>query len=228
MTPSPEIIAAYVDGELSPQAVAAFEAGMNADPGLVAEVARQRALRARLAVAFGPVLTEEIPLALRMAATVANDPQRPRAGLPQWAALAACLVVGVAIGQSLSPPSGSLVSEHGTLVARAGLARALTTQLAADGGAVKVGLTFRDAGGGFCRTFLSRADRLAGLACRRDNRWIVQTASAWAPPQVAPQYRTAASETPPAVLAAVDGVIAGAPLDAAAERAARDAGWGAR
>ncbi len=227
MTPSPEAIAAYVDGELSPQAVAAFEADMAADPDLAAEVARQRALRARLAATYGPVLAEEIPLALRMAATAANAPQRPRVGLPQWAALAACLVVGIAIGQSLSPPGGSLVSEHGTLVARAGLARALTTQLAADGGAVKVGLTFRDAGGGYCRTFLSRADRLAGLACRRDGRWIVQTTSAWAP-EGAPQYRTAASETPPAVLAAVDGLIADAPLDAAAERAARDAGWARR
>jgi hypothetical protein len=227
MTPSPETIAAYVDGELSPPAVAAFETLMNAEPGLAAEVGRQRALRARLAAVYDPVLSEEVPLALRMAATSANDVRRPRLGLPQWAALAACLVVGVAIGQSLSPVGGHLVSEHGTLVARAGLARALTTQLAADGGAVKVGLTFRDAGGGYCRTFLSRADRLAGLACRRDGRWVVQTVSAWAP-QAAPQYRTAASETPPAVLAAVDGVIAGAPLDAAAERAARNAGWAAR
>jgi hypothetical protein len=227
MTASPETIAAYVDDELSPQARAAFEVDMAADPGLAAEVARQRALRARLAAAYDPVLAEPVPLGLRMTATAANEPRRSRLGLPQWAALAACLVVGVAIGQSLSPPGGSLVSEHGTLLARAGLARALTTQLAADGGAVKVGLTFRDAGGGYCRTFLSRADRLAGLACRRDGRWIVQTASAWAP-DGAPQYRTAASETPPAVLAAVDGLIAGAPLDAGAERAARDAGWAGR
>jgi hypothetical protein len=35
----------------------------------------------------------------------------------------------------------------------------------------------------------------------------------------------AASDTPPEVLAAMDHLIDGAPLDAAAERAARDAGW---
>jgi hypothetical protein len=46
-----------------------------------------------------------------------------------------------------------------------------------------------------------------------------------APEQVQAEYRTAGSDTPGAVLAAVDSLIAGDPLDAAAERAARDSGW---
>jgi hypothetical protein len=38
-------------------------------------------------------------------------------------------------------------------------------------------------------------------------------------------YRTASSETPQAVLDAVDVMIQGAPLDAQAEAKARKAGW---
>jgi hypothetical protein len=44
-------------------------------------------------------------------------------------------------------------------------------------------------------------------------------------PADAPAYRTAASELPPEVLAAVDRELAGEVLDATQERAARDRGW---
>jgi hypothetical protein len=53
---------------------------------------------------------------------------------------------------------------------------------------------------------------------------VAQTTTVWAP-QTSTDYRTAASATPPAVLASVDATIAGEALDAAAERAARDRGW---
>jgi hypothetical protein len=87
-----------------------------------------------------------------------------------------------------------------------------------------VGLTFRAADGRYCRTFQSEMDQLAGLACHEDGRWAAITTTAFHP-AADPAYRTAGSETPPAVLAAVDDLIDGAPLDAAAERAARDKGW---
>jgi len=44
-------------------------------------------------------------------------------------------------------------------------------------------------------------------------------------PAATPAYRTAASQMPAAVLSAVDGLIAGPPLEGPAERAARDKGW---
>ncbi|HEX3364780.1 anti-sigma factor [Phenylobacterium sp.] len=227
MSPSPEAIAAYVDGELSPQARAAFEAEMAADMDIAAEVARQRALRTRLADAYDPILSEPVPLALTLAAQAANDQAALRFGPRGWAALAASLVVGLAVGLAVRPAEGPLASRDGALVAQGGLARALTTQLATDAGPVKVGLTFRTAQAGYCRTFEAASDRLAGVACREGGRWTARAVSAWTPP-AATAYRTAGSDTPPAVLAAVDGLIAGAPLDAAAERTARDSGWTAR
>jgi hypothetical protein len=101
----------------------------------------------------------------------------------------------------------------------------LTSQLASQTGPIKLGLTFRTAAGRYCRTFQSPADRLAGLACREPGGWTLQATARMAPEQVQGEYRTAGSDTAGAVLAAVDGLIAGAPLDAAAERAARDSGW---
>jgi hypothetical protein len=109
------------------------------------------------------------------------------------------------------------------LEARGDLERALATQLAADPGVVKVGLTLKTTDGRYCRTFQSTPDRLAGLACREGDDWRIRTLTAWTPPPPA-AYRQAASATPPEVLAAVD-ALAAEPLDAPAERAARDHGW---
>ena len=218
-----ERLIAYVDGELSPPDRAGFEAEMAADPALAADVDRHRRLAKDVGDAFDPVLEEPIPARLLTVASAANDPRR-RIGPPAWAALAASLVLGVLIGRAVWPLTGPLVADHGALVAQGPIAKALTTQLAADRGVVKVGLSFRTTGGRYCRTFQSTADRLAGLACRDDGRWTVRTVTTWAPqPQGA--YRTAGSETPPEVLAAVDKLAAGPALDAAAERAARDKGW---
>jgi hypothetical protein len=119
---------------------------------------------------------------------------------------------------------GPLATSGGALTARGELAEALSSKLAADAGPVKVSLTMRSADGRYCRTFESRTDHLAGLACRQDGGWATQVVTAWTPPADAPAYRMAASETPAPVLAAVD-QLGGQTLDAAQERAARDRGW---
>jgi len=217
-----ELIIAHVDGELSGAEAQRFAAEMAADPALAAAVARHRSLAARVNGAYAPVLDEPIPPRLLAVAGAANDRGRPRRLAP-WAAIAASLVVGVVAGRLALPGQGPLASDHGTLMARGQLASALSTELAGQPGVVKVGLTLKTADGRYCRTFESAADRLAGLACRQDGRWDVRTVTAWTP-HSQPTYRTAGSETPPEVLAAVDG-LAGQPLDATAERAARDAGW---
>jgi len=222
-----ERIIAYVDGELDPAASRAFEADMAADPQLAAEVALHRSLAARIGHTYAPVLDEPVPPRLAAMAAAANDEtaRRPGFGPPAWAAMAACLVVGVLAGRlALPPQAGPLVSRGGELAARGELARALSGQLSAQPGAIRVGLTFRTADGRYCRTFQSARERLAGLACRRGDAWVAEVATPFRP-RPAPDYRTAASDTPPAVLATVDRLIAGAPLDAAQERAARDAGW---
>lgn len=221
-----ERIIAYVDGELAPAERARFEADMAADAALTAEVTRHKALAQRVSAAYAPVLEEPIPPQLLTVASAANDHAGRRAmGVPQWAAMAACLALGVIAGRIAWPASQTDLAQHaGTLVAQGRLDAALTRQLAAEPGVVKVGLSFRAADGRYCRTFQSAPDRLAGLACRGDGRWIVRTVTASAPTAEA-AYRTAGDETPPEVLAAVDQALAGEPLDAKAERAARDHGW---
>lgn len=220
-----ERLVAYADGELSGDQLAQFEAELAADPGLAQAVEKHRALARRLSAAYAPVLDEPVPSRL----TSAVRPPPARRGPPPWAAMAACLVAGVAAGVALSryagPQAAPIAARDGDLVATGGLETALTSQLASQTGPIKLGLTFRTAAGRYCRTFQSPADRLAGLACREPGGWTLQATARMASAQMQGEYRTAGSDTPGAVLVAVDGLIAGAPLDAAAERAARDGGW---
>ena len=220
-----ETIMAYVDGELAAAERLGFEAEIAADPALADEVARHRQLAQRVNAAYAPLLDEKIPPQLLTVAAAANDRGRPSAArrLVPWAAVAASLVVGVTAGRLALPDAGPLVARDGALVARGQLASTLSSGLAAEPGVIKVGLTLQAPDGRYCRTFQSAPDRLAGLACHEGGRWVARTVTAFAP-AAAPAYRTAGSDTPPEVLAAVD-ALGGQPLDAAAERAARDRGW---
>lgn len=205
---------AYIDGELSPGERAAFEAELADDPALAAQVGVHRGLAARVAGAYAPVLDEPVPVRLRLPPSAVND--RGRSRLPTWAALAASLVVGVLAGRLAMP-------EPDPMTVRGEIDRVLTTALASETGPVRVGVTFRDRAGHWCRTFESAPDRLAGLACRRDGRWRLQVAVAWRP--AAADYRQAGSGADLAILTGVDQLRAGETLDAAAEKSARDAGW---
>lgn len=226
---SDQIIVAYVDGELDPKWVTELEAAMDADPTLADRVARHAELRAAGGQALSGVLAEPVPERLLAAAGVAPPAKvvRPRFGaprgfgLPQWAAMAACLVVGVGAGRMLMD-TGPIKPVVGGLFAQGELAAALDGQLSADAGTIRVGLTFRDNAGAYCRTF--QAPSQAGVACRSGESWdlrMIMRSKA----QAAGGYRMAASATPPAVLAYVDSAIAGAPLDRGQEIAARKAGW---
>lgn len=215
-------IMAYVDGELGADQREAFEAEMAADPALAAEVAAHRNLSGRLADAYDPVASEPVPLRLALAAQAANDlpPRRPNLA---WAGMAACLVAGILAGRFvLAPETG--ISVGSQLATRSELARALEDQLASQSGTIRIGLTLRGRDGRYCRTFQSRPDQLAGLACRNGDGWQVRTATRWMQDRTA-DYRPAASDTPPEVLAAVDQALSGDVLDSAQERAARDGGW---
>lgn len=228
---SDQIIVAYVDGELDPQWVAELEAAMEADPILADRVARHMDLRIAAGGAFGAVLDEPVPERLLAAAGVEGPAKvvRPRFGgvrgfgLPQWAAMAACLVAGVVAGRLLMD-TGPVKPVDGGLEARGELAAALDGQLSADPGPIRVGLTFRDNVGAYCRTFQMDAEALAGVACREQARWALRM-TARSRAKVVGDYRMAASAIPPAVLAYVDGAVAGAPLDRGQEVAARKAGW---
>ncbi len=219
-----ERLIAFVDGELDPPEALAFEAELAADSRLAAEVDQQRRLRERIASVYGLIADEPTPDRLVLAACAAANDSAARFGPTQWAAMAACLAIGVLVGFVVPHERGGLASREGVLVARAGLASALDTRLASETGPIRVGLSFRSTDGDYCRTFQSGPDHVAGLACREAGRWVAHATVAWSPTPD-PEYRTAGSDIPPAVLSAVDEMIAGDPLDAAAERAARDRHW---
>lgn len=242
MTWSDETLMVFADGELDPQQRAELERALAADAALRQRLAAIQAQRERVAAAFAPVLAEPVPERLAAllssppapvvvkldAVRAARDPARRMSSWAAWGGMAASVLLGVLIGlqfgRSAADPAVAL--HEGQLVAGGRLAQALSSQLASDtpdGGApVAVQLSFVDQGGSYCRTFSTAA--LSGLACRQAGQWAVQTLVS-AEPVPDGVVRQATTALPPAVLEAVDQRIAGAALDAAHERQARDSGW---
>jgi hypothetical protein len=222
---------AWLDGELGPDEAAEVETRVAADARLSALAAQHRQMQTRLSAAFDSVANLPVPHALRRAVTgegevvrLRNTRGRGAWGVPQWAAMAATLAVGIFAGNLMTPrATGPVAADGGKLYAAAALDHALDTQLASApaGGAVRVGLTFRDRAGTICRSFTEQSD--SGVACLDGNRWQVRGLFASTKPQQS-DYRMAAGPDP-RLMALVDSMIAGEPLDAAQERAARDRGW---
>ena len=61
MNISPEMIAAFADGELEGADMAQVEAAIAVDPALASEVERHRRLKAVLAARYAPIVTDEVP-----------------------------------------------------------------------------------------------------------------------------------------------------------------------
>lgn len=255
MTVSDEEVFAYVDGELPPETMARITAAMTKDPALAARIQAQKDLRRLLSGAHAGVLREPVPQNLKSAAASGGKPaeviafpqpkpkekakdkarvQKPATPIPgaafrmrkppAWAAMAACLVAGLAIGRlalPFPPTADGRAAEPATAVGP--LAQALEDATAASAsGPVRVGVTFKNQAGRYCRTFQGQAQ--AGVACRADGAWRVLAVSP-AAAAAGGQYRQAGSETPTSIMAVVDEMIAGAPLDAAGEAQAVKAGW---
>ncbi len=141
--------------------------------------------------------------------------------------MAACLVGGLVIGRVAMPVIPTLSgADEPSQIAAGPLAQALNTLPSGRGaGPISIGLSFKDQTGLYCRTFHARGRAaVAGVACREPSAWRVRAISPANPASDA-AYRTAGSETPPAVLAAVDAMIVGQPLDAAGETRAKAANW---
>ncbi|MGO4411305.1 MULTISPECIES: hypothetical protein [unclassified Brevundimonas] len=229
-----------IDGELSPREAEQVDAAALAYPEVAARLEDMRRLRATAREAF-PVAADPRDQALaRLIAAGAAQSRSPLAGLGRaladastprraalWGGLAtAAFAGGVLLGPYLGQADRGFAVGAGGALKNAGLVRVLDTRLAADGADAdgrSVGLTFRDDEGRWCRTFRADEARLAGLACRGHDGWAMQALAAT--DGAASEVRTAAADTPDAVLAAVDAVISGETLDAPAEARARDAGW---
>ena len=229
---------AFVDGELSAAERDVVEAATAADPALKARADAFRMARsaARDAFHIAPDPRDAALAALIAGSAKASTPgvgERLRGwfgGLTAprvaaWGALAtACFAAGIAVGV-LRPHTGFALDRRGA-IADAGLVKVLDQRAAADGPDAHgraVGLTFRATDGRWCRSFQSADNGVAGLACRRDGRWQAEAVAPFA--ASSGELRTASSETPPAVLAAVDALIDGDTLDAGAEREAIRGRW---
>lgn len=244
-----QTLMAYADGELTPLEAKRIEAAMAEDSVLAARVARFRSVRRALRSAYDSVAAEPIPEHLRalLGDVALNEPieerrtspaqvvdlepvraqrQALRFGPPAWAAMAASLVVGLLAGRTFFAQEGPFVGSAGSLYAGAGLAQALSTQLASAPqnatNTTRIGVTFHARDGAICRTFVQN-NAVSGLACREGQRWAVRVAVA-DHDNGNGAYRQASSAAP-AVLAMVDQLIDGEAFDADQERAARDHAW---
>jgi len=224
---------AWLDGELHGDAAERVAVRVAASPELTARAEQHRKLASGLRGAFDPVMTEAgAPPKFQSAeiidfseSSAGREKRRVSFAAPQWAAIAASLVVGLFAGQLLNDRNqGSPVTvQHGQLMAAAEIEKALDTQLASApaGKGARVGLTFRDSEGKICRSFSDAT--ASGLACRDDGDWRVRGLFPSAEGQSG-DYRMA-SGNDPRLSALIGETIAGEPFDAAQEKAARDAGW---
>ena len=221
---------AYADGELDPQRRSVIELALRNDARLAERVREHQAMRARVRAAFDDELTEPMPagvlgaLEARQHAEASNDASW---GWRRWGGIAASLAIGLLIGRTL-PPSGAPIDwQTNEVVAGGALERALSTQLASAATEitpVRVPISFIDRSGRYCRAF--RADRQAGVACRSEDRWVVQALVVDTPASAASGgLRQAASALPSMLLNEIDTRIAGVPLNGAQETSARESGW---
>jgi hypothetical protein len=240
-----DTLMAYADGELDPALRAQIEAAIAKDPGLALRVQEHRALRAKMAGAFSRVMDQPVPERLESAArggaradvpargNVLKFPARSaRAPSPpwrarEWIAMAASLLVGVLLSwRFLAPDSGAFETGKNGLLARGELARALETQLASEQSGqerVLIGLTFKAHDGSYCRSFVLRAARTAGLACRAGSGWQVPATDSSL--ELEGEMQQAGSALPPSILRIIEARMEGAALDAEGEKNAQQGAW---
>lgn len=237
MSLTPEQLAAYADGELDAAAARQAEAEIAASPDLQARLAAHRALKARLAAHFAPIAEQPVPARLRNAVGggagggegregVADLAEAARARrerrLPRWT----WGVVGSALAATLIVAMFGFGARSSQGFVEGSLADALDSQLVASQrpeAEVRILLSFRDAGGLYCRGF-SEPSR-AGIACREERGWRFHkiVGDGDGAPRSG-EYRQAGSGEAQ-VLAAIQEMADGPALDAQAEREAMHQEW---
>lgn len=229
MSFDPATVTAFVDGELDDLTARRIAREAETDAGLAAEIARHRALKAQLTAHYAPVAEEAVPERLRSLLAVDDkvtsliDRRSAKPGrfsTIHWGAIAASLALGLTIGLRPWMPAADVATDNGMLIAAGSLAEALDTQLASNqprDATVRIGLSFEDKAGRYCRSFESRP--LAGVGCREGDYWQLERTLRG---PASGDYRQASSGELAGVVA---GMIGRDPLDAESERKARDAGW---
>ncbi|KFG91278.1 Anti-sigma factor [Sphingobium herbicidovorans NBRC 16415] len=223
------MLIAWVDGELDDVTRRRVERAVADDPALAARLEMHRRLRQRISGHYAPVAAEPLPTSLHMllsdSAKVAPLTRPMAVRWRNWGiggAIAASLILGLGIGRMSGGLSGPVAVTNDGMVAKGLLASALDTQLASaqEGAPIRIGLSFRREGGGWCRSFEGRS--ISGVACREGQGWQVRQLISGQ--RSAADYRQASSDDS-RILATVDALMEGAPADAVQEKAARAKGW---
>ena len=223
------MLIAWVDGELDEVSRRRVDRAIAEDPALAQRLAAHRQLRERLSGHYAPVEAEPVPPGMRALLEesgkiipIGHSSAPRQRKLWIGGAIAASLVLGLGIGRMSHGPTGPVGLSNGVMMAKGDLASALETQLASaqQDAPIRIGLSFKQRGGGWCRSF--EGSIMSGVACREGDGWQVE--------QLVPagsrsrEYRQASS-TDERVTSTIDALMEGAPADAAQEAAARASGW---
>lgn len=233
MTVIRDELAAFADGELTGARASAVEAAIAADPALLRDLERHRALKSQLCAHFDPIAEAPVPEALTallrsereetssnvVGFTEARERIAEKRRLPRWSwvagpALAASLALVVLV------PRGGGTEGY----ADAQLAGVLDQRLVAQQGQgeeTRVLLSFRDRAGGYCRAFSGSGG--GGIACRDATGWRLEALGEGSAGSEK-DYRMAGAGDA-AILARAQAMAEGAALDGDQEAAARARGW---
>lgn len=234
MTITRDELAAFADGELTAARARAVEAAVAANPALLRDIERHRALRTQLRAHFDPIAEEPVPEAL--AALLRAQPEGParnvvgfaeareriaeKRRVPRWSwvagpALAASLALVV-----LVPRGGDDSADY----ADPELAGLLDQRLVAEqrpGSATRVLLSFRDRAGSYCRAFSGSGG--GGIACRDPSGWRLEAVGEGSAASDTDYRMAGASDA--AILARAQAMADGPAFDREQEAAARARGW---
>lgn len=236
---SDEMIAAWLDGEVTQEQRDEIEAAIAAKPELGMHVARLARVDRLLAPAYAETLIAPIPG--RFEALLA----KPRRRVPGFASLAealsgllspqpmavaaASLVVGIVLGGVVlsGPPSGPGIESdgQGRMIANGPMATSLASLASgATSGPVNIRLSVVDDGGGYCRQFETAGS--TGLACLEGGDWVIDTLSqAGGDPSADGVYVMADGSADPAITAALQRRGVRHVLDGGEESLAIGSGW---
>jgi len=244
MTFTDEDLMAFADGQIDDAKRKQIQEAIDRDPEIARQVAAHRALKTAVHKSFEPVLEEPVPDRLIAAARAASQKsKRPGAGSrpsssnvvplrgrgiptrqrPRWVALAASFILG-ALALQLVTYLRNQPETDAQIIGSGALQRALSTQLASEqtNSPVRIGISFLSRSGNYCRTF--HLHELSGLACNEQGTWNLQVV-ARSESGAHAGYKPAASDTPPAIVEAVNATVSGEPLDAKSEAEARAQKW---
>lgn len=246
MTIEDAFLSAYIDGELAADERARVEAALAASPALKSRLAALRRASAEALATLSDIDHRPLPASVQallatpapVASIVAAAPRRqavwsqPLRSMALAASVA--LVVGVGAGHfatmELTLNSRMATQSAGLIQASSPLYAVLEKAPSAYGETVGATtmtpvLTFATVDGAYCREFVVTGAKAASrnLACRDDGQWRLVAMTAVA--ATATDHYAPAGGSAGVIDAAIDGLIAGDPMDAAAETQLIAKGW---